>query len=444
MKKLLLILTVLMLFSCKDEESGSFIVDVDQFTYTFTPFQGGAYMDYQLPKQSDIYAVEVTYLNEKNERVIKRGTYVAHRLVLDGFNKAQDEVQAEISLINFDEKRSEVIREQFSSYTSIPQYITDSIQVFSGWEGYEVFVPKVELENAGKLQIMSVERNPLTGEVDTLTQMYYPLSAERDTFLIVQPKYPIGSATTVVIRSIDQLNNVVNINRFHEIEAAFTEKQPLEVADYTGPSTEVVDTYYNWNYIGLQYLFDGDIRGLQNFEKGVLENKYTFATNVKALETDSVFTFDLREEKEVASLRMYAGAPAFLYMSGVNQQKLIRGGFQLAYPKEATLYGAPSVDAPLSECVRIAYFLETAEKWTDSWFGNSCNRNGNPYAIKDRTDIEGFMQIPPIYASLTCRKTGEKYRYVKLVVNDLYKAGSIGAGIISFEEIEIYVKKEVQ
>ncbi len=442
MKKLLLILTVLMLFSCKDEESGSFIVDVDQFTYTFTPFQGGAYMDYQLPKQSDIYAVEVTYLNEKNERVIKRGTYVAHRLVLDGFNKAQDEVQAEISLINFDEKRSEVILEQFSSYTSIPQYITDSIQVFSGWEGYEVFVPKVELENAGKLQIMSVERNPLTGEVDTLTQMYYPLSAERDTFLIVQPKYPIGSATTVVIRSIDQLNNVVNTNRFYDVEAAITGKHPLELADYTGPSTEAVDKHAYWQEIGPQYLFDGDIQGLQNFESGVLNNRYTFATNVKALQTDSVFTFDLREKKEVASLRMYVGAPGFLYNQS-NQLHLIRGDFALHYPKEATLYGAPSADAPLSECVKLAYFIET-EIWhsPNSWVYHSSSRN-SPYAIKDRTDIEGFKQIPPFYASLNCRKTGDMYRYVKLVVNDTF-IGDNGAGIITLEEIEIYVKKDVE
>ena len=88
-------------------------------------------------------------------------------------------------------------------------------------------------------------------------------------------------------------------------------------------------------------------------------------------------------------------------------------------PSSVTLYGSQTKDDDAS-WVEISHFeqdrrIDNKERWCER-----CNENGD-YLIVSRDALD---LASPCFITLTCPAEGEKYRYLKVVVNEVFFAPS--------------------
>ena len=169
MKKYFLIISIVsILFSCNDDEKIIFDVDLSDLEVTFEPYEGGAYMNYILPANPDIYGIQAKYKDFKGKEIVIKGTHNNNKLELFGFNEAQDEVKVEIALIDRDGKLSKTLDRNFSTLNSGAVTVFDKLEVSSHWNGFRVSYPEFSGRHEGVMNIYYVGKNPNTNEIDSL------------------------------------------------------------------------------------------------------------------------------------------------------------------------------------------------------------------------------------------------------------------------------------
>ena len=122
---------------CKDDESTTFNVEISD-SFSFTPVSGGAIMHYQLPKDGDVMGVKVRYRNAQGEDVLRTASYACDSIELIGFNEAQQNVEAFVTLCDRNNVESDPVKVTFSTKDSGPVAFFDKLQIKPSWKGFDM------------------------------------------------------------------------------------------------------------------------------------------------------------------------------------------------------------------------------------------------------------------------------------------------------------------
>ena len=211
--------------------------------------------------------------------------------------------------------------------------------------------------------------------------------------------------------------------------------------------------------LGKQYLFDGDKKGEQSFGIDSWTSFYTYLAGPMAVSTPekpgkALFVIDMMEEKLPAEVRLYgmlAVRTSWPYGPGPYDPFPKWGDvWTMCYasklPSSVTLYGSQTKDGDAS-WVEISHFeqdrrIDNKERWCER-----CNENGDYLIIsRDALDLAS-----PCFITLTCPAEGEKYRYLKVVVNEVFFApigfenafmGGNDQKYVTVHELEVFTAKD--
>ena len=96
MKKLIyLIMAVWAFTSCNDSDE-AFTVEISAEGFHFTPIMGGALLQYTLPDDPEIIAINVRYQDVYGNPILKTGSNSTDKLTLTGFNESVNNIPAQI------------------------------------------------------------------------------------------------------------------------------------------------------------------------------------------------------------------------------------------------------------------------------------------------------------------------------------------------------------
>ena len=161
-----LLLFVFALFACEDDDS-AFDPSTEGLEIKFTPVAGGAMMHYNLPNNSDIFAMNIRYKDWQGLDVLKACGYSGDSVLLDGFTRSQEGIKAQISFVNQNNEESGAMEYQFSTLDSAPWSFFDDLTVRSSWNGFQVIYKSPSVVT-GMVHIFYLGTNPLTQEPDTI------------------------------------------------------------------------------------------------------------------------------------------------------------------------------------------------------------------------------------------------------------------------------------
>jgi hypothetical protein len=457
MKKIYIILLLLGLtftwFSCDDDDAEVFEVDITDLQLSFSPYAGGAILNYTLPANSDIYALKVRYENEFGEQVTRQGTYTNNSIDLSGFANAQEQVPVNITLSDAEGVESKTITKYFSTDVSPTVQLFEDITVNPYWDGFSVTIPAIEDENArgGRLNIYYVGTNPVTQEIDTLFAFDpYPLQAYADTLLFTQIDDTAIEDVSVVIKSEDSRGHFVRKEVYENIKTPHPRMLKREEFVFsTKAETETKDGYrYEFHE---DYLFDGDKKGETCFYGQNADKLYTYQTirGEEFNDETNVFSITPNEAQGLAWVRFYA--PLNVQTPNIGSRR----GWPFSYfpeyaPTHVIVYGAPSVDAPESEWVQLAEAYHTLEKTPEEegmlkseyykkwWWYRNHNHALEKYFLHDK---DAFEEAVPCYLQINCPvEQEEKYACFKIRVKETFNQGTYKYGVIAMHELEIFVR----
>ncbi len=437
MKKYFLIILISMIFfSCNDEKI-VFDADLTDLQVSFDPYEGGAYMNYTLPSNTDIYGIEVKYLDFKGDEIIVKGTHTGNKIDLFGFNRAQ-EVDVEISLLDHDNNKSEAIIKTFTTLSSAAISVFDELAVVSNWGGFRVSYPELKGRSEGTMNIYYVGTNPKTQEeLDTLPIVSLPLLDKGSVYRYSGINDLNIKDVTVVIKTEDARGNEVKTKIFEKVEVAHAAKFSSENIVFTGSSREDEKAK-----VGSAYLFDGDIRGVQSLANGYDTKFYSYVSEKNAEFDNNVITLDLQNGKEVAWIRIYSHLSAKV----PNSISSVGGGmitmkleYQWYYPSSVTLYGTNDIDAVEEEWTELSSFYQNSQlSRNDSWIAPAYD----PESFYTISQLDLFKEAEPNFIQLSCDITGNSYRYLKVKINETFNHSEQTKGEFGMEELEVFVKSE--
>lgn len=217
---------------------------------------------------------------------------------------------------------------------------------------------------------------------------------------------------------------------------------------------------------GKQYLLDGDkhgIRYLRNRRNGEAFKYSTFMAGPDAFwhaenPEFNRFIVDLGEPKVPAAINLYA----FLYYRteyphyATDPAYLVElwdGSYASRLPSKVKIYGTNEnpETVSLSSCA-LLHSENSGKDFTESWAvytDEYCNANLDRWGYSDswynKTEKE-IAAADPVVLHMLCNYSGEKYRYLIMIVEDTFSGGnSLGANIreyITINEMEVCVKAE--
>ncbi|MFR5657511.1 MAG: DUF4959 domain-containing protein [Butyricimonas faecihominis] len=156
---ILILLFMFGVFACSDDKS-VFNVDVPESAFLFKARPGGAVMHYKLPDDSDIFSLNVRYVNAQGKDVLKVGSYVGDSLLVDGFNEARQNVPARITFVNNQRVESAPLDVMFDTEDSAPYAFFKEVQVSPSWEVSAMYnTPEIV---TGMVHVFYLGTNPLT------------------------------------------------------------------------------------------------------------------------------------------------------------------------------------------------------------------------------------------------------------------------------------------
>ncbi|WP_274973104.1 DUF4959 domain-containing protein, partial [Butyricimonas sp. An62] len=223
-----LLLFVFGLFACEDDDS-IFELSTDGLEVKFTPVAGGAMMYYKLPNNSDIFAVNVRYKNWQGQDVLKTSGYSGDSLLLDGFTRGLEGINARISFVNHHNEESEALDYQFTTLDSAPWSFFDDLIVRSSWNGFQVIYKSPSVVT-GMVHIFYLGINPLTQKEDTILMQSLPLSQQGDTLNFIQQQE--RSSNTIIVRTEDFQGYRVRQEIYPDIDAFRAEQWPMSASDF--------------------------------------------------------------------------------------------------------------------------------------------------------------------------------------------------------------------
>lgn len=453
-KIILLIFAVLTIVSCKDEEN-TFLPSCGSEAFSFTPMAGGAVMHYKLPVENDIMGLNVRYKDFRGKDVLYSASALSDSLTLTGFNQAQSNVPAEVRLVNKNGEESKPIAVSFSTYDSAPYAFFDHVKVASGWNGFSVTTDNPK-GATGMGHVFYLGKDPRTGEPDTILINSFNLTEGKDTMKFeVKQESP---ENTIVIRTEDFRGYMVREESYPHIISYNTEKlDPSKFDFYCDKSVE--DPEY---MIGKEYLFDGDINGVNHYID--LDGKHlrTFIAGPQAI--NAPMYIDMHKNLLTAKINIGAIADVNTYLTFPKYLNKIFWGacFVDKMPCEVEVYGAKddngsATDWDSKQWVRVASFsesrnIEPARRWcakTYQTFPNGIYDQSHIIRNKEKAEKADPMLMP---LNLMCEGQGEGYRYLKIVVKNVFEPadeesefglmkGRNVAEYITFNELEVYTKK---
>lgn len=459
MKKIYILLLLLLglsmtWLSCDNDDVEVFKVDTTDLQLKFTPYAGGAILDYTLPDDPNIYSIKVRYENEFGEQLTHQGTYTSNSLDLSGFANAQDQVPVEITLVSKEGLESETKTEYFSTLVSPTVQMFEDITVSAYWDGFRVTIPAIEDENArnGRLNIYYLGTNPVTQELDTLPAFDpYPLQAYADTLLFTKIKDIKIEDVTVVIKSEDNNEHFVRKEVYENIKTPHPRMLAPEEFVF---STEAETETKAGNFIEFHenYLFDGDKKGETCLHGQSLFKQYTYQTKPGAEFDDetNVFSITPNQAQSLAWVRIYAPLNIRLPNAG-HYVGIPFIDFYRNAPSHVIVYGAASVDAPESEWVQLTEYYQD---WrpriglkgddfynflTQWWWYPSSTHCPEQYRIEE---LDAFEEAMPAYLQINCPlEQDEKYACIKIRVKETFNNSENGStGTIGMHELEVFVR----
>ena len=282
-------------------------------------------------------------------------------------------------------------------------------------------------------------------------QESYGKEVMRDTFKQQRDSYDF------VVRVEDFRGNMVKERVWKDIVPLAIEQLPVSLNNLSDP--EELSQEDPTAKLGKQYLLDGDKKGDQSFGIESWTSFYTYLAGPMAVSTPekpgkALFIIDMMEEKLPAEVRLYgmlAVRTSWPYGPGQYETFPKWGDvWTLCYasklPSSVTLYASQTKDDDAS-WVEISHFeqdrrIDNKERWCER-----CNENGD-YLIVSRDALD---LASPCFITLTCPAEGEKYRYLKVVVNEVFFApigfenafmGGNDQKYVTVHELEVYTAKD--
>lgn len=423
---ILLFILLVGLCSCQDDEN-NFNVSLDDVSVTFEPRAGGAVMLYQVPDNSEIYAIQASYENDFGETVVKQATYLMDSILLDGFKAARQNIPINISLRNEQNEESVAKQMTFEVNASATYSFFEQIEVLPYWNGFMVIYETPRYVD-GYANIFYMGTNPMTQELDTLLLETFQIEGGRDT--IYYPLEQERDNNTVIISTEDFKGHFVRQQIWTDIAAYGMEKMESKNFEILDPLDIVLEDE-STNMIGPKYLFDGDTKGTQRMANTTYDElEYTFIMGPDAI--GKYIILDLKETKIIAKMRFYG----ILYSS-----KYFGYFWENSYtnklPNEITILGSNTPDEEDS-WKQIGYYKESPNLTESSWAYPTNDYNNRV------EDYEALVKADPCYVDVPFIISTQAYRYYKIVINSCFTVPYYlnNSENVTFHELEVYAKKD--
>lgn len=397
MKQILfLLLFVWALGGCQDEEV-YFDTTMPVENFSFTPIAGGAIMHYKLPSNADILYVNVRYKDVMGQDILVSGSYASDSLILVGFNKAEKNVPARVTLCNHDGVESKPVEVTFDTKDSGPYALFEYLDVKADWNGFVVTYDIPETAN-GLGHILYVGEDPATKQPDTLLISTFVLSKGCDTlrFKFQQER----EYYDIVVRTEDFRGYMVKEKVWTKIKPYIMEKLEPSDFDFLDPlNLSIEDPDYK---LGKQYLFDGDKKGETVLNmSGLDKTYYTYLAGPQCIDKP-LFIIDLKEAKKPVEVRLYAMLYVRAYSNATFDDvygDIWKTMYATKLPSSLTLYASNNMDT--GDWVELTHFeqdrqLVYTERWCER--ANDVGENQD-YKIQTLTKLN---LEEPCYLTLRC------------------------------------------
>ncbi len=448
------LLMMFFMISCSDDVE-TFKADISPSSFSFKPMTGGAVMHYRLPDDPSIVGVHARYKDAYGKEVLHTGSHLCDSMELTGFNEAVQNVNVSITVFKQDGTESEPIEASFSTNDSGPIAFIKNAEVMSNWEGFSVKY-ETPVGTHGMAHVFYLGTDPLTGEPDTILINSFNIEETKEpeirNFTIKQDvRKPI-----VVLKVEDNRGNMVAQQTYTGVECM--EKAMLDPKKFTfWCDNAIVDTMNTLCLVAPNYLFDGDSKGLFNWEvPGMSTRIHSFIAGPNASGPNAhPMYIDMKNNHVVGSVRLYSiiqskNGPVWIVYS----QWLMFFDDTPMYPCNVDIYGAKddgdhtameSKDMEKLQWVKLTNFSQ--DKNTP--YGQRWCAHTSCYSYPKVQTYEELLEMDPDYADILIPAEGQKdgYRYIKMVVNETFEKvqGNIGGpwdGYVTFSELEVYTKKE--
>lgn len=465
---------MLLAASCSDGDD-PIVVDLPQDSFRFTPKMGGAVMHYRLPDRNDVVGIHVRYLDCYGQQILRTGSALCDSLELVGFNEAQSDVECNITLQMTDHTESAPVSAHFSTIDSAPIQFMQSVGIHSGWDGFSMTYSSPEgSEGTGMAHVFYLGTNPHSGESDTILMSTINLyDTQGEVFQVYKNKQNVEN-TTVVVRAEDYRGYMVGQKVFENVASINTAKlDSKNLKIYYDNSLEIPE-----EMVGLEYLTDGDTKGIRWWETQDDHIYHTFISDKHGAGEESVPMYiDMGQCRPTSQVRLYAhlnlgdgtcdGRPCFApkawcqgHADGSVCQtvQVISGNYSNELPCSVTVYGCRNAsdtqDWGNQQWELLGSFSQDPDlDYEERWCYDAADCGGMYSSTAYRT-LAKCEAANPIYMPIDFTADGqnEGFRYLKLVFNDVFH---LDGGLeengnykntfkyITFHELEVYTKKSL-
>lgn len=461
------------LTACDDEENLR-VAEMPASALQFTPTMGGAVLHYQLPDDNDVVGIHVRYKDAYGTEILRTGSSLCDSMVLVGFNEAVAAVPAEVTLQYFDRTESAPIPVTFSTLDSAPIQFINSVDIASGWDGFSMKF-SCPVGSTGMAHVLYLGKNPHDpSRPDTVLMSSFALTPTEGTETIIYKNKQAVENTTVVVRAEDYRGYIVRQKVFENVASVNTAKlDPKKYEIFYANSLEIPE-----EKIGLQYLNDGDNRGLSWFEDEDDHIYHTFLSGKDGAGPDAVPMYvDLGELRPTAQLRLCAlrdlgdgvcserpciGPKSWCLGRADGTQcetvQIFSGGYCNKLPSSVTVYGCrkaeTSRDWDSMEWEQLGKFHQDADAEAEERWCYDALDCGGMYSVTTFRTLAKLQGGGSIYMPIdfAVDGQGEGFRYLKLVFNDVFRHPYLEDNgnyvntrkYMSFHELEIYSRKETE
>ena len=380
--------------------------------------------------------------------VLKACRYSGDSVLLDGFTRSQEGINAWISFVNKNSEESAAVEYQFSTLDSAPWSFFEDLNVRASWNGFQVIYKSPSIVT-GMVHVFYLGTNPLTQKEDTILMSSFPITQKGDTLNFIQKQE--RTKNTVIVRTEDFHGFRVRQEIYPDIDAFRTEQWQMSANDFNdfGMSRESAKAK-----TGVEYLFDGELKGVERLIASAYEDKDArtgtevygaYLAGPYAYEKPMVL--DLREEKIPAWIRIYCLYPMLgnHAVSPATWGNVWIGSYEDKVPCRISVYGNNTSSDP------------DDEGWV---FLGQLNQDPKREAVQKRwsrlttdltlapKDVEDLETRDPIYVDIQFPPVNNKYRYLRVLVHDTFdvsKEDGINRNLqeyFTLQELEAYVKKD--
>lgn len=441
MRKLYCLLALLWLFAACQNDENFFDASMPMEDISFRAVGGGAVMTYKLPANPDIISIRVRYQDAQGNNMLKVGSYTTDTLLLNGFNEARKGISAQVTLCDKNDVESAPMYFTFDTEDSGPITFFEHLNVAGGWNGFQVSYD-LPYDVDGLAHVFYIGKKLGTQISDTILMRTITLSKGSDTLSFELKQN--STTNTIVVRTEDFRGYRVKQEIFEDVPSYATEQMDISRCGFLDPEKLHIED--EEALLGVEYLYDGDLKG-----RNMSSDKYeTFLAGPRAL-NKPLMIIDLKEQKQVAELRLYGmlnvrdnfPAAPNQYEPDVPKYGPVWGTIYFnKLPCKVSVYTSNTPDEE-SSWKRLGHFeqgrtIPNSERWCAR-----CATAGMNFNVLTEDEIK---TAEPAYISIFLPAPGELCRYVKIVVEDVFKnewesSNQNPEEYVTLHELELFTKK---